>query len=238
MRVAVPAVMPPAGIPLEKNARSIHILPLVIGFIVLIFLPGVICSSMDASAYSPISLPTYTPNPAHGLIQVTQPPAQGVVKIAPAAGAETPAPADAAPAPPAPRVALTASDTAVIVRSGPGADFSLIGELWPGESAPITAISDDGQWWQIIFQDQPGWVFMSFAPVQGDTSTIAPIVQATPTEDIRAEATAMWERVIANSTAIEQTAEARLQTLNATSTVLAALAATPPASAPGTPGAH
>jgi uncharacterized protein YgiM (DUF1202 family) len=60
----------------------------------------------------------------------------------------------------------------VNVRSGPGTNFSILGRLRSRQSAPIIGRSADGTWWQIQFQDQPGWVSSRHVRATGSTGSV------------------------------------------------------------------
>ncbi|MFN8495140.1 MAG: SH3 domain-containing protein [Caldilineaceae bacterium] len=60
------------------------------------------------------------------------------------------------------------------VRSGPGTNYDIIGTLQTGESAPITAKNDSGDWWQVTLNSgQQGWVFGQLVETSGDAAAIA-----------------------------------------------------------------
>jgi uncharacterized protein YraI len=73
---------------------------------------------------------------------------------------------------------LTVTDTNdyVNVRSSPGLTANILGRLNKGQNAPITGKSQDGLWWQINFNGQPGWVYAPVARVSGNTSAV-PVIQ-------------------------------------------------------------
>jgi uncharacterized protein YraI len=75
---------------------------------------------------------------------------------------------------------LTVTDTNdyVNVRSGPTTTLPILGRLNKGQTAPVIGKSPDGQWWQITFNGQPGWVYAPVAHVTGNTSAV-PVVTAT-----------------------------------------------------------
>lgn len=57
------------------------------------------------------------------------------------------------------------------VRNGPGTEYDRIGGATAGEEYTITGKSADGEWWQIDFAGQPGWIY-------------GPLVTATDAEDV------------------------------------------------------
>lgn len=48
------------------------------------------------------------------------------------------------------------------VRSGPGTDAERIGGATAGEEYVITGRSEDGEWWQIDYNGETGWIYASF----------------------------------------------------------------------------
>lgn len=84
-------------------------------------------------------------------------------------------------------VPLTVTATQnVNVRSGPGTNFSIVGKLQQGESAPLKGKSPDGTWWQIAYptEQERGWVASQFTTFS-DTSITVAVVQV-PTADTSA----------------------------------------------------
>jgi hypothetical protein len=67
-------------------------------------------------------------------------------------------PAATATTPPEPTVApsITAGSQGVNVRGGPGTNYNILGYLNPGDQAVVTG--QYGGWWQIVYNDAPGWV--------------------------------------------------------------------------------
>jgi uncharacterized protein YgiM (DUF1202 family) len=95
-------------------------------------------------AVSDTPLPTETPS--------LEPPATNT--IAPTA-TEPPQPTATS----APAVQLPAEASSQInVRSGPGTDYPVVGQLEPGESAAVIGRNGDSSWWQIDLAGG-GWVF-------------------------------------------------------------------------------
>jgi hypothetical protein len=101
-------------------------------------------------------------------------------------GAETPTPT-LTPTPAGPAGMIEARD-AVNVRAEPSVEGTVLGGLFPGQTADVLAISEDGQWWQIDFldaPDQPAWVSIEFVSFEGDQAQV-PIFGLgvpTPTSD-------------------------------------------------------
>ncbi|MBN1995854.1 MAG: SH3 domain-containing protein [Anaerolineae bacterium] len=72
----------------------------------------------------------------------------------------------------------------VNVRSEPSLEGTLVGGLYPGDTADVLAISQDGQWWQIEFADGPegqAWVAAEFVQFRGDQNTVPIFGLGTPT---------------------------------------------------------
>lgn len=77
----------------------------------------------------------------------------------------TPLPTDT-PVPtatPAPTPYIIAGADGVNVRSGPDISFEQLGRIDPGGQAPL--IGQDGDWWQILYNGAPGWVFKELVEV-------------------------------------------------------------------------
>lgn len=91
---------------------------------------------------------------------------------------------------PTPTVPVIAGTIEVLepinVRDAPSVEGALIGGLYLGDSANVLAISEDGEWWQVEFEESPdstGWVAAEFVRFQGDRAGV-PIFgagTATPT---------------------------------------------------------
>jgi SH3-like domain-containing protein len=81
------------------------------------------------------------------------------------------------PLPGGPMVLLAAGDTPVNIRSGPGAQYAVIGALGPGVPAPIVGQDVSRKWW-LIRLSYDGWVNMKVSPVAGDVSGV-PVVTST-----------------------------------------------------------
>ncbi len=68
------------------------------------------------------------------------------------------------------------------VREGPGTTYGLVGAATLGQEFPITGKNADGDWYQIDFNGQTGWLFAPFVtaantenvPVVGGSATAAP----------------------------------------------------------------
>lgn len=94
----------------------------------------------------------------------------------------TPVPPTATPS----QALLTLSVPALNVRTGPGTDYSLVGQLVQGSPVEIVgqATAGQGKWWEIVFPDAPGGVgWVSADPDFGlasNTDAVAVITVSTP----------------------------------------------------------
>jgi uncharacterized protein YraI len=97
------------------------------------------------------------------------------------------------------------AEEAVRVRSGPGTEYERVGQLWPGETAPVVGQNADGSWWQIKFpgtDDGLAWVIAEFVTLVGDPDSV-PIVgeePLTPTLTLSPTATVAVATTVAAAT--------------------------------------
>jgi N-acetylmuramoyl-L-alanine amidase len=70
------------------------------------------------------------------------------------------------------------------VRSGPGVQYTILGQLKAGDSADITGRSSGNSWVRINFNGQEGWVSFGLVDVNGDIDT-APQAEAGATAVLR-----------------------------------------------------
>jgi hypothetical protein len=110
------------------------------------------------------TVPTRTPTPAP--VTPTEPPPPPTDTPAPPPPTHTPVPPTQTPAPLPTEVVTTPTIPAMLeanvttdVYSGPGFDFSTIGSLESGNTAPVLGQTADSSWWQINFLEEVGWVF-------------------------------------------------------------------------------
>ena len=69
------------------------------------------------------------------------------------------------------------------IREGPGTEYDRIGGATAGEEFTITGKSADGEWWQIDFDGEAGWIYAPYVtatnadnvPIVGDSSTETPV---------------------------------------------------------------
>jgi PKD repeat protein len=95
----------------------------------------------------------------------------------------TPTPTPTQPSTPTPTPApATPTVTARVnlhIRSGPGTNYPVVGVLLAGQSAQITGVSADGNWWQISFagaQNGRGWISAYY--VAAENTQNVPVVEA------------------------------------------------------------
>ena len=105
---------------------------------------------------------------------VENPPAQ---QEAPAA---TQLPAEEPTATPAPQNAEAVINISLMnVRAGPGLTHNILGGANQGERFPVTGKNQSGDWWEIDFNGQKGWVFGELVTLE-NVSTVA-LAQVIPT---------------------------------------------------------
>src|SRR5205085_2530587 len=68
----------------------------------------------------------------------------------------------------------------VNVRTGPGANYPVIGQLRKGDQVPLIGASADLAWYVINFRQQNGWISASLVTVFGDVRTL-PVIPPPPT---------------------------------------------------------
>jgi hypothetical protein len=74
---------------------------------------------------------------------------------------------------------VTAKDTNVNLRSGPGTNYDVVGSLKKGESLKTIGRNSDSSWWQVSNGNAPAWVFAGVVTITGADDEIA-IVEAPP----------------------------------------------------------
>lgn len=75
------------------------------------------------------------------------------------------------PAVPLPTDIVVLPGNVVNVRSGPGRQYTLLGRLAGGNTAPVLGKSLDGQWWHIRFRGKLGWVHGDYVAPVGASET-------------------------------------------------------------------
>ncbi len=77
-------------------------------------------------------------------------------------------------------VVITVRNQVINVRSGPGTDYEILGQLRQGEQARVIGTSQDLQWVVIEFRATQGWMFVDLLDIFGDLRTL-PIIAPPPT---------------------------------------------------------
>ncbi len=118
---------------------------------------------------TPTATPTLTPTPA--------PTRMGDTPAPPTEPASTATP-ESPTATPSPPMAIIGGEQTSI-RAGPGLIYEELGQANPGEAFRITGLSVTGDWFQIDYRGQPGWVFATQIEPVSDIEQI-PIIQDIP----------------------------------------------------------
>ncbi len=72
-------------------------------------------------------------------------------------------------------------NTTMNIRGGPGTNYNIVGSANSGERFAVTGKNDAGNWWQIDFRGQNGWVFGDLVAAQNTGSVaIAQNIPAPP----------------------------------------------------------
>lgn len=118
--------------------------------------------AVAAPTPEPVEQPTATPEPPTPVPTEEQPTA-------------TPEPPTATPtATPEPKPEVVVSNPRVNVRSGPGADYPVLGQVLQGQRLEITGRDADGQWWQICcYEGQIVWIADEVVSAEGPLDTVA-----------------------------------------------------------------
>jgi uncharacterized protein YgiM (DUF1202 family) len=83
------------------------------------------------------------------------------------------------PEPPSDPVVVT--NQGMNVRSGPGTNYAVIGSATTGQRFPVTGKNPQGDWWQINFNGQAGWLFGQLVTPQNTGSVqVAANIPAPP----------------------------------------------------------
>ena len=141
------------------------LLVLVVGLVVQFGAEVNMSWAIDGQAIDRQTVPTRTPTPEP--VPPTEPPPPPTDTPVPPPPTDTPVPPPPThtPAPQATLVvptpvllAMLEADVTTNVYSGPGLDFSVVGSLERGDTAPVTGRTADSSWWQIGFLEGRGWV--------------------------------------------------------------------------------
>ncbi len=143
--------------------------------------------------------PTFTNTPAKPTL--TSSPTAIPATATPEAPTATTEPPTPTVSPTPEQVSKLTANTAVNVRSGPGANYSQIGRLQAGESFVITGKNPAGDWWQFDFNGRTGWVLGQLVRASGgERVQVAVNIPPPPTAAPRPTA-----RPVARATARPQT---------------------------------
>lgn len=128
------------------------------------------------STPSPEATATGAPSPS----STPSPEATATQTVAPT---QTSTPPPTTPPEPVVQLADTSTDR-INIRSGPGTDYPVAGQLEPGQVAKVVGRNGDSSWWQINWAENEapealGWVFGDLVNFAGDNSAIA-VVEVPP----------------------------------------------------------
>jgi uncharacterized protein YgiM (DUF1202 family) len=114
--------------------------------------------------------------------QTPAPPVQATATVEPSAATPAGTPLTVTVAPTAGEAPQVTADDTVNVRSGPGTNYDVLGQLTSGETVRVTGRNADSTWWQIVFTDAPdgkGWVFGQLV-TPNEAAQSAPVADAPP----------------------------------------------------------
>ncbi len=77
-------------------------------------------------------------------------------------------------------VTITITQSVQNVRTGPGTEYEVLGQLSSGEQAAVIGASLDFQWAVINFRGQQGWLAVYLADISGDIRSV-PVIPTPPT---------------------------------------------------------
>ena len=151
---------------------------------------------VDAPTATPVPAPTIAPEPtaeplsspvamAAAVTGTTTTSATGTLTATTATTGTTPLTGTAAPvtAPTTSAVAATGSPSLTVttdsvnLRSGPGTNYALQGQLTQGQTATVVGKSADGTWWQIEAAGTTAWVFGELVQANAAAANV-PVVKA------------------------------------------------------------
>ena len=157
---------------MNKGTHTMRLLPSLTFLLVVLLFSA--CGPRNASVEPPRStntpVPTFTSTPAGSTVSETTGESDTQIQVPPT---DTPVPSTPIPptATPTPRPMIKINND-MNVRQGPGTNFPIIGTASPGQQHPITGKNPAGDWWEINYNDQAGWVY-------------GPLVTATNAEHVR-----------------------------------------------------
>lgn len=134
---------------------------------------GLTTGAMRSIGLLPTSTPTYTPTHTSTPSPTDTP-----------QPTSTPEPTDTPTPLPSPTEiplasTVTATESNVNLRSGPGTDYEVIGTLFSGESLEIVGRNADSSWWQVSAPNGLAWVAASVVTASNIDDSI-PVVEAPP----------------------------------------------------------
>ena len=88
---------------------------------------------------------------------------------------QTPAPAADTPTPEEPAVIVIGE---MNIRNDAGTEYDIIGSATAGQEFAVTGKNQEGDWWQIDFEGQTGWIYAPFVVASGTENV--PVVAAAP----------------------------------------------------------
>lgn len=156
---------------------------LAVAALVLMIAPACALGNLVArNDTGPAPTPSFTPKPTFtATVPVIEEPIVAPTFTPTSTPDATPTPADtptpeASPTPEATATPETArlviNNPTLNVRSGPGTNFSAIGQARNGERYDVTGKNAAGNWYQINFNGQTGWVAGEYVLIEGDANAI------------------------------------------------------------------
>ena len=170
---------------------------ILIAALVLILTPACALGNLMSRQEAPPPTPTRTPKPTFTPTPLDTPtPVVAPTNTPTATPVETatPVPTNTPEVPPTetptntPETARAViNNPTVNVRSGPGTNYSNIGQARNGERYDITGKNAGGNWYQINFNGQTAWVTSQFVVVEGDPNSVqvAANIPAAPVQPTR-----------------------------------------------------
>jgi hypothetical protein len=101
------------------------------------------------------------------------------VTLPPGGEAPTPIPPTEPPAPPTEELAQVRANVDANVRNGPGTNYTVVGLLAEGGTAPVTGRNADSSWWQINYEGSTAWIADSVATANAAARSV-PVASAPP----------------------------------------------------------
>jgi len=153
------------------------------------------CGAKDAPPPTPTRtpLPTFTPTPegqvanADLLESAPQSAESSDVAVLPTDTPTPPPPPTNTPEPTPEPPTATPVPVSVIakqlvnVRGGPGTSYGVLGKAQPNQKFLVTGKNPQGDWWQIDFNGQPGWIIDRLVTTEGQADTVQVVASIPPT---------------------------------------------------------